>query len=1013
MAGAGAAMSVNVEAVRALQSRRWLTVGAIVLTSAMLLTLLFMRAESVSPQAHYDYTKKLRDLREADAETNGEVLANRLDVTRNYDALTLFLEKSLRAGSYVAVAPSFLPAGDQRTVSAKAHELQQTLERKSRLVEVFKRQNAILRNSLAYFPSAADDFLGGSVPGDLKGPAENYVRHVLSFARNPDTERSLQVGAARQRLLALSFSRPGRAVVDNLLLHGDAIVKYLPEVNGMTHEINRLATAHQLEELNRYYAMGHEHAQQTAGQFRKLLYVVALLLTAYLAFVFVRLDRTRRSLVRAHHEVSQRYAAQLLAEDRLRLHSTAFHSSHEGIVLADAEGNILDINPAFTRITGYERSEAIGRNPRMIKSGRHDQEFYAAMWKSILGSGSWQGEIWNRNKYGEVYPELLSISAVRNAEGGLTNFVAVFSDISRLKEQENQLTQLAYYDALTGLPNRVLLADRLTQAISQTKRSSAMMAVCYLDLDGFKPVNDTYGHEVGDRLLVEMAGRLKEILRGGDTVARLGGDEFVLLLLGLNNVEECEQAMQRLLQVISQPLSVVPEPVALSASVGVAIFPTDDANPDTLLRHADQAMYQAKQAGKNRYHIFDRELDLYVRIQHDRISRIGEALANGEFSLYYQPKVDLRQGRVVGLEALIRWHHPERGLVAPMDFLPLIEEHDLIVRLGEWVIETALAQMDKWHDIGQELSVSVNVAGRQLQSHNFVQHLATSLSKHPNVARKLELEILETSALEDVVKASRIIEQCRELGVSCALDDFGTGYSSLTYLKRLPAATIKIDQSFIREMISDPDNLLIVQGVLGLAFAFQRQVIAEGVETVEHGRLLMQLDCDLVQGDGIAKAMPAAQVPAWVDSWHPDPEWSAISELRWDATDRPLLLAKVDHRNWVAQLVYAIKSGLPPPRKSLDDSFNCDFGVWYHGRGASLYQHLPDYVRIAEPHRRVHEIAGEIDSYWRNGQLDKARGQIDELLAQRDAVVAALGRLELEVAQSSGAERSGLLPVSG
>jgi diguanylate cyclase (GGDEF)-like protein/PAS domain S-box-containing protein len=999
-------MSVNLEAVRALQSRRWVAAGAILTAAGLLLTLLYMQAESVSPQAHYDYTRKLRDLREADAETNGEVLANRLDVTRNYDALTLFLEQALRAAANAAVAPSFLPVVDQRKVTAKARELQQTLERKARLVEVFKRENAVLRNSLAYFPSAADDFLGSSAPGDLKEPAENYVRHILSFARNPDRERGSQVRAARQRLLAISSSRPGRGVIDNLLLHGDAIVRYLPQVNGMTHEINRLSTAYQLEELNRYYAIGHEHAQQTAGQFRKLLYVVALLLTAYLAFVFVRLDRTRRSLARAHFEVTQRYAAQLLAEDRLRLHSTAFHSSHEGIVLADAEGNILDINPAFTRITGYERAEAIGRNPRMIKSGRHDQEFYADMWKSILGTGSWQGEIWNRNKYGEVYPELLSISAVRNAEGRLTNFVAVFSDISRLKEQEKQLTQMAYYDALTGLPNRVLLADRLAQAISQTRRSSAMLAVCYLDLDGFKPVNDTYGHETGDRLLVEMAGRLKDILRGGDTVARLGGDEFVLLLLGLRSVEECEQAMQRLLQVISQPLAVVPEALALSASVGVAVFPTDDADPDTLLRHADQAMYQAKQAGKNRYHIFDRELDAYVRIQHDRISRIGEALAGGEFSLYYQPKVDMRRGKVVGLEALIRWHHPERGLVAPMDFLPLIEDHDLIVRLGEWVIETALAQMDKWHDLGLDLSVSVNVAGRQLQSNNFVQHLASTLSNHPRVARQLELEILETSALEDVVKASRIIEQCRELGVSCALDDFGTGYSSLTYLKRLPAATIKIDQSFIREMISDPDNLLIVQGVLGLAFAFQRQVIAEGVETVEHGRLLMQLECDFAQGDGIARAMPAAQVPAWIDNWRPAPEWSAIGELHWEATDRPLLLAKVEHRNWVAQLVYAIKGGLPPPRKALDDHFRCDFGVWYHGRGAGLYQHLPDYVQIAEPHRRVHEIAGEIDRCWRNGQLEQARGLIDELLAQRDAVVDALGRLELEVAESSGGERA-------
>lgn len=986
---------------RAPQPVKLLRVGLIVLSAVALLTLLFLRAASVSPQAHYDYTRELRDLREADAETNGEVLANRLDITHNYDALTLFLEKALQSSAHVASVPAFLPDEDRRKVSDKAHELRETLAKKFRLVEVFKRQNAVLRNSLVYFPSAADDFLGGSLPGDLKGPAEDYVRHVLSFAREPDEERRLQVGAARQRLVSLPYSPGGRTEIDHLLLHGDTIVKYLPEVNGITHEIKGLVTARQLEELNGYYAQGYEHAQQTAGQFRKLLYAVALLLTAYLAVVFIRLERTRRSLVKAHHEVSQRYAAQLVAEDRLRLHATAFHSSHEGIVLADADGNILDINPAFTRITGFERSEVIGRNPRMIKSGRHDREFYAAMWKSILGSGSWQGEIWNRNKYGEVYPELLSISAVRNAEGDLTNFVAVFADISRLKEQENQLTQMAYYDALTELPNRVLLADRLAQAISQTRRSGTMLAVCYLDLDGFKPVNDTYGHEAGDRVLVEMAGRLKEVLRGGDTVARLGGDEFVLLLLGLQNAEECEQAMQRLLRVIGQPLSVVPEPITLSASIGMSVFPTDEADPDTLLRHADQAMYHAKQAGKNRYHLFDHEQDLHVRIQHDRVSRIEEGLMNGEFSLYYQPKVDLRKGCVVGMEALIRWHHPDRGLVAPADFLPLIEDHDLIVRLGEWVIETALRQMDEWRALGLELSVSVNVAGRHLLATNFVQHLRGALGNHPDAARKIELEILETSALEDMAKVSRIIDQCREMGVSCALDDFGTGYSSLTYLKRLPAATIKIDQSFIREMVTDPNNLVIVQGVLGLASAFQRHVVAEGVETAEHGKLLMQLGCDYAQGYGIAKPMPAAQVPAWISGWRPDPEWLAIKDLHWDASDRPMLVAKVEHRNWVAQLVHAIKDGLPPPHKCIDDHCLCNFGDWYSGRGANLYRHLPGFVQIEEPHRRVHEIAGEIDRYWRNGQLDHAKSRIGDLLAQRDAVLGALNRLEIEVAQST------------
>jgi len=993
-------MNIAVPFILSSWARRGLKVTLVLLLSVSLLTTLFMRAESVSPQAHYDYTKVLRDLREADAKIDGEVLANRLEITRNYDALTLFLKNAQYAASRITVIPSFLESDDKKVVIKQARELQLKIEKKSQLIEVFKRENAVLRNSLAYFPSAADTFLSERMPSDLRAATESYARHILSFARNPDAERHLQVEAARKQLIATPALQAKREVINNLLLHGDAILKFLPDVDRVMNSLRNFSTAQHMGQLSLQYALGHEHAQKTAGQFRKLLYGVALFLAAYLAFFFVRLDRTRYSLFMAHQEVSQRYAAQLIAEDRLRLHATAFHNSHDGIMLADAKGHVLDINPAFTRITGFERAEVIGRNPKVVKSGRHPPEFYAAMWKSILGSGSWQGEIWNRNKYGEIYPELLSISAVRDSSGELTNFVGVFSDISRLKEQEIQLTKMAYYDALTELPNRVLLADRLIQAMSQAKRSETLLAVCYLDLDGFKPVNDTYGHEVGDRVLVEMADRLRGILRGGDTIARLGGDEFVLLLGGLNDLSECEQAIQRWLQVISQPLEIVTEPISLSASAGVTVFPTGDADPDTLLRQADQAMYQAKQSGKNRFHMFDHELDSHVRIQHDHMGRIEEALQSGEFSLYYQPKVDMRKGDVIGMEALIRWHHPERGLIAPADFLPFVEDHDLIIRIGEWVIETALCQINTWHDLGLDLPISINIAGRQLQDASFMQYLSTSLSKYSYRANTLELEILETSALEDMSKASKIIEQCRELGVSCSLDDFGTGYSSLTYLKRLPAGTIKIDQSFVCEMISDPDNFAIVQGVLGLASAFQREVIAEGVESIAHGKLLMQLGCDHAQGYGIARPMPATQVSAWVDIWCAYPEWSAIKNLYWDTTDQPLLAAKVEHQSLVVQLIHAVKEGQAVPKKCLADPHDCSFGIWYHGRGAKLYRNHPDFVQINAPHQRVHELAKEIDNHMRNARIEQAKILLEDLLIQRDAVLKALDGLETEVAQS-------------
>lgn len=984
-----------------MQHKSLLSITMVILAFLVLLTWLYGMATAASPHLHFEYTKALRDLRQADAEINSEIFANRLEVTRNYDRLTLYTEKAQAAAARVAHVPNFLHQDDRLKVQAKAAELQLALNHKVQLADNFKRKNSVLRNSLAYFPAAADQLVNQKTwHGQLRGEVETYSRHVLAFARDPSSERKSRLETARQQLTP-GQTPAASTPLGNLIVHGDVIASLLPEVNGMIQGARKTLPPGQIEELNRLYASGHEHAEATAAQYRKMLFVVALILTAYLAFTFIRLDRTRQSLVRAHAEVSDRYAAQLLAEDRLRLHATAFHNSHDGIVLADANGNILDVNPAFTRITGYERSEVLGRNPRVIKSGRHDQAFYAAMWKSILGNGSWQGEIWNKNKYGEIYPELLSIAAVRSAQGELTNFVAVFADIRRLKEQEKQLTQMAYYDALTGLPNRVLLSDRLSQGLSQSRRTGTKLAVCYLDLDGFKPVNDTYGHETGDQLLIEMAQRLKGGMRGGDTVARLGGDEFVMLLLGLDGEAECEQAVQRILESVILPISVEDKQLSVSASIGVTLFPQDDSDPDTLLRHADQAMYQAKQAGKNRHYLFDPTLDQQVRSQHDQISRIELALINREFELYYQPKVNMREGRVVGAEALIRWNHPERGLVPPIEFLPLIEEHSLSIKLGEWVIENALQQLATWLDAELDISVSVNIAGLHLQSPGFVQHLTSLLANSPQLARRFELEILETSALEDMINVSGVIQQCRELGVTFSLDDFGTGYSSLTYLKRLPISTIKIDQSFVRESLSDPNNLVIVQGVVGLATAFQRMIIAEGVETAEQGKLLMQLGCDHAQGYGISKPMPAGAFTHWAEKWKPAAEWASIRHLKWNAADGAMLVAKVEFSHWIEQIIFSLNEGHPLPHRCIEDYQRCGFGLWYYGEAQNLYRHLDNFAKLEEPHKLSHHFACIIDDHWRNGQKDEARALSQQLLTERDAVIASMVRLEMAVAQQS------------
>ncbi|MBU1236124.1 MAG: EAL domain-containing protein [Gammaproteobacteria bacterium] len=969
------------------------------LVSILILTALFVRAGSVSHERHHQYTLELRSLREADAEIAAEVLASRLELSRNYDALTEHVQRAMAASNRITSVPEFLSVEDRAAVQKAATELQALLAEKAELVDLFKRDNAVLRNSLAYFPVAVNAYFGTRHTPAIGQLVGRYARHLLAYARMPDADNKRLVMTSADRLRVAVVAGKERRVVDNLLLHGDLIVERLENVEALSRQLLADDSARKLEFLYQSYGRGYTHAEADAEHYRILLYVLALALVAYLAVTALRLSRARRSLAEANRELNERYAAQLLVEDRLRLHTTAFDNSHEGITLTNARGEILDVNPAFTRITGYERSEVIGRNPRVLKSGRHDPAFYEAMWKSITEKGTWRGEIWNRSKFGDVYPELLSIAAVHDADGQLTNFVAVFSDISRLKEQEKQLVQMAYFDALTGLPNRALLADRIVQASAQTRRSKKLMALCYLDLDGFKPINDTWGHDVGDQLLIEVANRFKATLRAGDTVARLGGDEFVLLMLGLEDIAECEQAVQRMLHAVGDPLLVAPQPVTLSASVGVAIFPLDDGDADTLLRHADQAMYRAKQSGKNRFHVFDPDQDRFTRSRYDRVARIQDALDYNEIVLYYQPKVDMRAGRVAGVEALIRWQHPERGLLLPSEFLPLIEDHDMVIRVGEWVIEAALTQMDAWLAQGLRMPVSVNIAGRQLQSPGFVQRLSDALARHPQAANLLEMEVLETSALEDMVKVSRVIEECNQLGVSFSLDDFGTGYSSLTYLKRLPVASIKIDQSFVGEMFSDPDNLVIVQGVIGLTNAFQRHAIAEGVETVEHGRLLLQLDCDYAQGFGIAKPMPGEEMLAWVEAWRPDPRWQEIAGLRWDVADYPMLTAEVEHRNWVTQVVYAARQGLPMPHRRVGDAHFCRFGKWYDGADAERYQAFPVFGRIAAEHHGVHEIAETMDTHMRDGRADEARAMIGALLARQGAVLALIQELQIQVAK--------------
>jgi len=563
------------------------------------------------------------------------------------------------------------------------------------------------------------------------------------------------------------------------------------------------------------------------------------------------------------------------AEEGRRLAASVFTHANEGIMITDAGGTILDVNAAFSRITGYSREQVIGRNPRILSSGRHDEVFYAAMWQSLRNEGQWQGELWNRRYLGEEFVEWLTVSAVRDDRGQIQQFVGLFSDITAQKAHETQLEYIAHYDALTGLPNRVLLHDRLGLGMAQARRRGGHLAVAYIDLDGFKAVNDAHGHEAGDCLLVELALRMKTGLREGDSVSRLGGDEFVAVLGDLDDEHRAVQLVQRLLAVLAMPVAAGALELQVSASIGLTLYPQiEEVDADQLLRQADLAMYQAKLAGKNRFHLFDTAQDRTLRGQHRSLARIADALARQEFVLYYQPKVNMHTGALVGAEALIRWQHPRDGLVSPGVFLPVIENHALAIGIGEWVIATALRQIQAWQREGLHIPVSVNIGAHHLQTAGFMDRLRDLLAANPEVSpAMLELEVLETSALENMAHVARIVESCAELGVSFALDDFGTGYSSLAYLKRLPRALLKIDQLFVRDMLSDPEDRAILEAVLGLARAFRRGVVAEGVETAAQGVALLALGCEIAQGFFIARPMPAEHLPHWLARWQPPDSW--------------------------------------------------------------------------------------------------------------------------------------------
>jgi diguanylate cyclase (GGDEF)-like protein/PAS domain S-box-containing protein len=567
--------------------------------------------------------------------------------------------------------------------------------------------------------------------------------------------------------------------------------------------------------------------------------------------------------------ISRDVTAQKQAEANLRIAATAFESQ-EGMVITDADGNILRVNTAFAAACGYAAEELIGKNPRILKSDRHDADFYREMWESLITVGAWRGEIWDKRKDGEIYPKWLAISAVRDDNGVVTHYIGTHYDVTERKKSEEKIRSLAFYDQLTGLPNRTLLMDRLRQAMTASTRSGSFGALLIIDLDNFKILNDTHGHDMGDQLLKQVAERLAGCVRAEDTLARIGGDEFVIVLTGLgggalDTAAHAETAGEKIIQALNPSYLLSNIAWHSTPSIGITIFQGHQTTTDELMKQSDLAMYRAKAAGRNALRFFDPTMEVAVQERAALEDDLRRAIEERQFLLHYQAQV-VDEGRATGAEVLLRWQHPQRGMVSPADFIPLAEETGLIIPLGQWVLETACIQLANWATRREmaNLTIAVNVSARQFRLPNFVDQVLSVLKTTGANPHRLKLELTESLLVHDIEEVIEKMFVLKAKGIGFSLDDFGTGYSSLSYLKRFPLDQLKIDQSFVREVLSDPNDAAIAKTIVALGRSLGLGVIAEGVETAAQRDFLASSGCHAYQGYFFSRPLPIEGFEAFV-----------------------------------------------------------------------------------------------------------------------------------------------------
>ncbi len=561
-------------------------------------------------------------------------------------------------------------------------------------------------------------------------------------------------------------------------------------------------------------------------------------------------------LVSINHDITARH----LEQEQLRLASTVFKNTGEGILITNANGEIISVNQAFTDITGFDIEDIKGKNPNILSSGRQNKAFYQRMWHDIISTGQWQGEIWNRRKNGETYPEWLSITQVKDNKETISHYIAIFSDITERKEAEEYTAYLAFYDPLTSLANRHMLQERLEHWLSQAERDNSKLALLFLDLDNFKYINDTLGHGCGDQLLCIISDRLQNSTRKSDTVSRFGGDEFIIILPE-TGFEQAALIAEKILSKISEPITIQGHELTPQTSIGISLYPDDGTDLETLIKHADTAMYQAKNSGKGNHQFFAAHMNDKIHQRFTVENELRHALEHNEFILFYQPQLDLISGKVIGVEALLRWQHPTRGLVSPGEFIPIAEESQLIFNIGEWVITSACAQVQSWlGKYGVSPNVAINISSKQLSDSQLAETIKKNLRKYAIAPGYLELELTESIMMSNIHTAINFMEEMSKLGILISIDDFGTGYSSLTYLKKLSLDKLKIDQSFVRDILIDPDDATIVTVIITMAKSLGLKVIAEGVETKQQLEFLKKQNCDEIQGYYISPPLPPEEL---------------------------------------------------------------------------------------------------------------------------------------------------------